>query len=51
MMPGAKMIPMDEPIAGINPAPAHDIFEKISKICREQKITFLIIEHMLDIAP
>ncbi len=50
MMSGAKMILMDEPIAGVNPTLAHDIFENISKICKEQKITFLIIEHMLDIA-
>jgi branched-chain amino acid transport system ATP-binding protein len=50
MMSGAKMILMDEPIAGVNPTLAHEIFNKISKICREQKITFLIIEHRLDIA-
>jgi branched-chain amino acid transport system ATP-binding protein len=29
---------------------AHEIFEKIKKICNEQKITFLIVEHRLDIA-
>ena len=29
---------------------AHELFEKISKICKEQKITFLIVEHRLDIA-
>ena len=50
MMSGAKMILMDEPIAGVNPTLAHEIFKKISKICKEQKITFLIIEHRLDIA-
>ena len=50
MMSGAKMILMDEPIAGVNPTLAHDIFEKIRKICDEQGITFLIIEHRLDIA-
>ncbi len=50
MMSGAKMILMDEPIAGVNPTLAHDIFNKISKICKEQKITFLIVEHRLDIA-
>ena len=32
MMSGAKMIFMDEPIAGVNPTLAHDIFEKISLI-------------------
>jgi branched-chain amino acid transport system ATP-binding protein len=50
MMTGAKMILMDEPIAGVNPTLAHDIFNKISKICKTQKITFLIVEHRLDIA-
>ena len=50
MMSGAKMILMDEPIAGVNPTLAHEIFKKISSICKEQKITFLIVEHRLDIA-
>jgi len=50
MMSGAKMILMDEPIAGVNPTLAHDIFNKISEICKKQKITFLIVEHRLDIA-
>lgn len=50
MMTGAKMIFMDEPIAGVNPKLAHDIFEKISEICSTHGITFLIIEHRLDIA-
>ena len=50
MMSGAKMILMDEPIAGVNPTLAHEIFDKVSKICKRQKITFLIVEHRLDIA-
>ena len=50
MMSGAKMILMDEPIAGVNPTLAHDIFDKIHKISDKQKITFLIVEHRLDIA-
>jgi len=50
MMSGAKMILMDEPIAGVNPTLAHEIFDKILKICKKQKITFLIVEHRLDIA-
>lgn len=50
MMSDAKMILMDEPIAGVNPTLAHEIFEKISQICQDQKITFLIIEHRLDIS-
>ncbi len=50
MMADTKMILMDEPIAGVNPTLAHEIFERIKRICREQKITFLIIEHRLDIS-
>ncbi len=50
MMSEAKMILMDEPIAGVNPTLAHEIFKKISQICKEKKITFLIVEHRLDIA-
>ncbi|WP_179372706.1 ABC transporter ATP-binding protein [Nitrosopumilus ureiphilus] len=50
MMSGVQMILMDEPIAGVNPTLAHEIFDKISKICKKQKITFLIVEHRLDIA-
>jgi len=50
MMAGASMILMDEPIAGVNPTLAHEIFDKISDLCKKQKITFLIVEHRLDIA-
>ena len=50
MMSGASMILMDEPIAGVNPTLAHEIFKKISNLCKTQKITFLIVEHRLDIA-
>jgi branched-chain amino acid transport system ATP-binding protein len=50
MMSGASMILMDEPIAGVNPTLAHEIFKKISSLCKKQKITFLIVEHRLDIA-
>ena len=50
MMSGSSMILMDEPIAGVNPTLAHEIFEKISNLCKEQNITFLIVEHRLDIA-
>lgn len=50
MMSGASMILMDEPIAGVNPTLAHRIFERISELRRRQGITFLIVEHRLDIA-
>ncbi len=50
MMTGAKLILMDEPIAGVNPTLAHDIFKMITTICKNDHITFLFIEHRLDIA-
>ena len=50
MMSGAAMILMDEPIAGVNPTLAHEILEKVTEICKAQGITFLIIEHRLDIS-
>ncbi len=50
MMSDASMILMDEPIAGVNPTLAHEIFDKISSLCKKQKVTFLIVEHRLDIA-
>lgn len=50
LMSDAKMILMDEPIAGVNPTLAHKIFKKIREICQKQKITFLIVEHRLDIS-
>lgn len=46
----AKMVVLDEPIAGINPVFAHEIFSHLEKIKKELGITFLIIEHRLDIA-
>ena len=50
LMSDAKLVILDEPIAGINPALAHKIFERITSICRGRGTTFLIIEHRLDIA-
>jgi branched-chain amino acid transport system ATP-binding protein len=50
MMAGAKMMILDEPIAGINPKLAHEVFVHIVDINKKFGITFLIIEHRLDIA-
>lgn len=46
----AKFVMLDEPIAGLNPVFAHNIFSHILKIRKERGITFLIVEHRLDIA-
>jgi len=50
LMANAKMILLDEPIAGVNPTLAHEIFRKIQEIRDKLGVTFLIIEHRLDIA-
>ncbi len=49
LMTEPKLIIMDEPIAGVAPALAHDILNRVVELKR-RGITFLIIEHRLDIA-
>ena len=46
----AKLLLMDEPIAGVNPKLAHNIFKMIQEMAHKSMITFLIIEHRLDIS-
>jgi branched-chain amino acid transport system ATP-binding protein len=50
LMSGAKLILLDEPISGVNPTLAHEIFARILKLRDELGVTFLIVEHRLDIA-
>lgn len=50
LMSDAKMIILDEPIGGVNPALADKIFTYIQKLKKIYGLTFLIIEHRLDIA-
>jgi branched-chain amino acid transport system ATP-binding protein len=50
LMSGAKTILLDEPISGVNPTLAHDIFGKLLKLRDNYGITLFIIEHRLDIA-
>jgi len=45
----AKMICLDEPIGGVDPSFAHEILKLIKKIKDEKGITFLIVEHRIDI--
>ncbi|RUM33820.1 MAG: ABC transporter ATP-binding protein [Archaeoglobus sp.] len=49
LMTEPKLIIMDEPIAGVSPALAHEILNRITELKR-RGITFLIVEHRLDIA-
>jgi len=50
LMSGAKLILMDEPVAGVNPTLAEYIFTQLRRLNRDMGITFLIIEHRLDLA-
>ena len=50
LMSDAKLIIMDEPAAGVNPAKAHEIFSTLQKLRDEKNLTFLVIEHRIDIA-
>lgn len=50
LMNDADVLLMDEPAAGVNPTLAHDIFNMMKKLTRDKGLTFLIIEHRLDIA-
>ena len=50
LMSDAKLLLLDEPISGVNPTLAHEIFGRILKLRDELGVTFLIIEHRLEIA-
>jgi branched-chain amino acid transport system ATP-binding protein len=50
LMSGSTLILLDEPISGVNPTLAHEIFGRILKLRDEMGVTFLIVEHRLDIA-
>ena len=50
LMSGAKLILLDEPISGVNPTLAHEIFGRILKLRDDLGVTFLVVEHRLEIA-
>jgi branched-chain amino acid transport system ATP-binding protein len=50
LMGGAKVVLLDEPISGVNPTLAHEIFAKLVSLRTDLGVTFFIIEHRLDIA-
>jgi len=50
LMSGATVIMLDEPISGVNPTLAHEIFSKLLTMRDQYGLTFLIVEHRLDIA-
>lgn len=47
---GAKLIALDEPIGGVDLSYANEIFEYLNDLRKSLGITFLIVEHRIDIA-
>jgi len=47
---GAKLIALDEPIGGTDPAYASEIFKHIRGLLKAMDVSFLVIEHRIDIA-
>ncbi len=50
LMADAKLLLLDEPISGVNPTLAHEIFSKLVKLRDELGVTFFVVEHRLDVA-
>lgn len=49
MMADPKMVLLDEPGAGVNPTLMKKLVANIRKLCEEKKITFLLIEHDMNL--
>lgn len=49
MMAEPKLLLLDEPTAGVAPKLAGEIFDEIAALRREHGLTFLIIEHRLEV--
>lgn len=50
LMSDATLLLLDEPVSGVNPTLAHEIFSRILRLRDEFGLTFFIVEHRLDIA-
>ncbi len=50
LMSDAKLLLLDEPISGVNPTLAHEIFARILKLRDQLGLSFLVVEHRLDVA-
>ncbi len=48
MMKDAKLVIMDEPVAGVNPVLSHEILDRFVEL-KKRGISFLLVEHRLDI--
>ncbi len=50
LMSGARVLLLDEPISGVNPTLAHEIFSKLLRLRDDLGLTFFIVEHRLEVA-
>jgi branched-chain amino acid transport system ATP-binding protein len=50
LMSGAETILLDEPVGSIDPVLCHQIFNHVLRLRDELGITFLVIEHRLEVA-
>ncbi len=50
LMSDAKLLLLDEPVSGVNPTLAHEIFSRLLTLRDELGLTFFIVEHRLDVA-
>jgi len=50
LMSDPQLVLMDEPIAGVNPKLAHEIFDHLMYLKNKMNLSFLIVEHRLDVA-
>ena len=50
LMSGAKLLVMDEPVAGVNPVLAHEIFRRLTELRDQMGLTIFLVEHRLEIA-
>lgn len=49
MMAEPKMVLLDEPGAGVNPTLMRKLVDNIRKLCEQEKITFFLIEHDMNL--
>ena len=49
MVAEPRLVLLDEPGAGVNPALLEEIIDKIARLNREQGVSFLVIEHNMDL--
>ena len=48
LMAGPRLVLLDEPAGGVNPATLADLHDMLGRLNREKDATFLVIEHNMD---